>query len=397
MLYDKYLPNLFIWKCIIFALLLFFTSCDEPTQPENKAPLIKNILSSDAPFYKNQIVDISAVVEDENKKSLTYFWKVSAGSLLTNTSESVQLKLPNEPKNINIYLTVTDDQGQTSRQSERINMDNGALLEGYCYYSKTKIPIENVLIKLDYLETNTNQDGYFKIENCIEGNDLNLNVFKKEFTSLDTTIEIKNNSQNRIDFYLYSNTKTYDVSGYIRTGDEEAISNVKVQLYNPDNTPSNIFTTSNSSGWYSLNNIPTGNYIFKTSESINDVDVESDLNINIPDYDIQYDIRAYKYKIIIEEDYPQPDSAGQYWYHYDFPVDCFNVNVFYETESSGLLRCDFYINGYYSGYWYYHNLVKIYNLTSVELKEAILGNSVDMWLTGYYSITVKKFRLSYYY
>jgi hypothetical protein len=386
-----------LFRCAVFGIItfLFAISCEKPTEPEDNLPEIKNIIFRDPPYYISQIIDISAEVQDEDITSVEYFWKVSAGSLYATINEFIQLKLPDEPKRVTIYLEVKDAAGQSTRRTKTINMDNGATLEGYCFYFKTKIPIKDVMVKLENLETKTDKNGYYKIANCIEGKNLRLVADKNEFSVFDTTFEIKNGSKNNIDFSLSSLTQTYQVSGYIRTGDNESISNVKVQLYNPDNTPSNIFTTSNSYGLYSLDNVPSGKHILKTSESIDDIIVENDFPVIVLDHNIQYDIRAYKYKVVIEEQNPQPDSTGYLWYHHDFPFKCKKVNIYYETQRSGDLRCTFYINGYYSNYWYYHDPVTVYNLTNVETKLALLGNSVDMQISGYLNVII--FRLSYYY
>ncbi|MFO7999368.1 MAG: PKD domain-containing protein [Bacteroidales bacterium] len=114
----KYLkPGLFL-LVLLSGLGLGFSSCDKEKGPDGELPLVFESLTAE-----NDTISpggTTKVTARATGNSLTYFWSVSAGTILGSGAQITYTTDPCEPGDHTITCTVKDGQGTSDTKSVNV-------------------------------------------------------------------------------------------------------------------------------------------------------------------------------------------------------------------------------------------------------------------------------------
>jgi len=161
------------------------------------------------------------------------------------------------------------------------------ILSGNAFYSGCTIPISGVTISLADKNTTTGQDGKFNLSNVPVGTHT-LEARKSDYDSYYIEVTIVKNSSTAVDVMMTSQRFTSIVFGIVKDQDGKAISGAIVVILNPDNSESELRTTTSATGYYQLLTVPQGERALVVKKS-NYQTVQS--SIFIVDRDYEFDIR----------------------------------------------------------------------------------------------------------
>ena len=101
-------------------LLIIFLSCNNnnsPTEPQNNAPVINNILQNTPNITVNTWVTLTAIATDADGDSLSYFWSCSAGIIKDYKTDTnpTEWRSPDVAGEYTVNCTVSDGKETDSK------------------------------------------------------------------------------------------------------------------------------------------------------------------------------------------------------------------------------------------------------------------------------------------
>ena len=102
---------------MVFGLLSCSNDCKSPTESQNHAPMIKEIIKDLSEVPTNRWVTLTAIATDEDGDSLTYYWSASAGRIdaYETTENPTRWESPNDPGEYTVTCTVSDGKKTNSK------------------------------------------------------------------------------------------------------------------------------------------------------------------------------------------------------------------------------------------------------------------------------------------
>ena len=237
---------------LIFSVIIITCKKEESNQP----PKINDIQVNPSEIYPNAKVIITAIVTDSDGDNLTYTWNCTSGLFTSTTGQSVNWTAPPEKGSVTINITVSDGKNTTTESKTITIIAGKARIEGYVYYSGTKIPISGVTITVNNKNYTTNSTGSYSISEIAHGSS-ELIAIKPDFDPYSKSINLTIGTNN-INIEMTSGVYTNTINGAIKTAISTIIPGVIVTLLNEDNTNTNIYDQTDASGNYQLPAVPQG-------------------------------------------------------------------------------------------------------------------------------------------
>lgn len=102
---------------IVFVLLSCSNDCKSPTESQNHAPVIIEIIKDLSEVPTNRWVTLTAIATDKDGDSLTYYWNASAGRIdaYETTENPTRWESPSEPGEYTVTCTVSDGKETNSK------------------------------------------------------------------------------------------------------------------------------------------------------------------------------------------------------------------------------------------------------------------------------------------
>jgi uncharacterized protein (TIGR02145 family) len=130
-------------------------------------------------------------------------------------------------------------------------------LEGSLFFNKTKIPVENAKIKIKKKEGTSDSQGIFSISDIPVGNH-QVEITKSGFDSYTKDVSIFENETTEIIAEVTSEQFTCKLTGSVIDQDGNKMNALEVIILNPDGSYSELVTRTNSSGSFSIDDVPFG-------------------------------------------------------------------------------------------------------------------------------------------
>ena len=161
-------------------------------------------------------------------------------------------------------------------------------VEGIIFFAGTNIPVNDVTVDIDGMTALSSMEGSYRIEGIptgkytLKANKTGFIPFSKEITIEEGAITVL--------IHLSSPVFTFSVRGIITgdfTGNPQP--GLIVVMLNPDGTESELKGTTDSEGYYQIQNVPFGdrNLVVKSS---NTIVFQSNISISAPDYQLDMTI-----------------------------------------------------------------------------------------------------------
>ena len=242
---------------VSFLVLIIYSGCSKQNEP----PIIQSLTANSQSIYINKTTQLTCVATDPDGENLTYSWSSTNGYFSgDNTTGSVTWNAPDESGNHTIEVSVSDGK-TTAVKTIVIEVLQTVNVEGYVYYSGTKIPVSGVRIALGDEQFTTNESGEFIIKAG-----LGIQVIKAEKDGFNTYTEnltvVK--GSNKIKIEITSDSFTKMIYGSLKNSyDLISVEGVKIVVLNPDESESGLLATTSSSGSYEIPSVPKGFRLIK--------------------------------------------------------------------------------------------------------------------------------------
>ena len=163
-----------------------------------------------------------------------------------------------EGESFTISLEISDGEFSTS---EDLNLVLGEALlggiMGVARYAKCQVPIPGVMVSVFGNETQTDENGEYRLEDVTAGKDT-IRATKEDFGPVVNVIDIPVNSVVRKDFAMTSIPLSTKVFGTITDQDGKVLTNAEVVVLNPNGSESNLTARTDEHGIYRIQYIPHG-------------------------------------------------------------------------------------------------------------------------------------------
>lgn len=283
--------------------------------------------------------------------------------------------------NYDIYMTSIDDPPQPIQTSS---------VEGYVYYSGTSIPLTGVLVSIGEISYTTRDDGFFKLDKVQTGQKT-MTAKKMEFDDYSQTILLSTQPLAH-SFRMTSTTRTAYLHGTVMNMSSEPINDAKVMILNPDSSESDLWSTTDDNGNYSLPTIIQGSINLRfTSNSY----VSETRSIFLFNHDIKYDIKLQSIvlgppnnfiatalpaagKIMLEWEPPLTSVIGYNLYRAPF-----RDNTYFKINSSIILSDSKNFVDFAPEYYkYYYYKISTVNIDGIEGPLSIIKQvrSSKLWI-----------------
>ena len=117
--------NNFIYLVCLFIVILSCKNDNEsPTEPQNNAPVVSDILVNTPNVNINDNVTLTAIATDLDGDSLNYYWNCSAGviSPFRTDTNPTEWQAPDTPGDYSVTCTVSDCK-ETGSKSKTISVN----------------------------------------------------------------------------------------------------------------------------------------------------------------------------------------------------------------------------------------------------------------------------------
>ncbi|MCK5821940.1 MAG: hypothetical protein KAH17_08635 [Bacteroidales bacterium] len=248
---------------IILLLVMGFLSCKkQEVEPINNPPEILELSYSPEAGVGGTIFTLSANVVDTDGDEISYFWNAKIGEFIGEPARAqVEWKSPELTTSEMLLIELTASDGEldvTDRIYIMVNKPETGWLSGIVHYKFTTVPIEGVIISVGDISTSTNGEGEFYIEKIPVGS-YTITAVKEGFdmTSVEVEILYLELTEEKISLSTskYSTTLEGIVIGNQTSNHKEGL---KILMLNPDGSDSELLSTSDAEGYYSLESIPQG-------------------------------------------------------------------------------------------------------------------------------------------
>lgn len=277
---------------IIFAFGVFtLFGCEKNNPPE-----IIEVTVSPKNASGGTTLTITAHAVDENQDLLSYLWTCESGEFIEGaTSAQTKWKAPISLSDERYSMKVSVSDGEESVSMTTlidIGKPETSSISGFVYFSGCTLPIAGVTIIVNEKSATTDSDGSFFIDGIPVGEN-SLVATKEDYDTLTKEITVLlENEDKEVVLFMTSERYSTKVYGTI-TGDHTGApkTGLTVMVLNPDNSDSDLKTTTSSSGNYQLPPVPLGErtLVVKVSDVVvfdADIilaDAEYPFNIAIPE------------------------------------------------------------------------------------------------------------------
>jgi len=287
-------------KRVIPILIIVFAAwaCEK-----NHSPVISGITCSPESRSAGTLFTLKATASDEDGNALQYRWSADGGTFTDSINKDQTVwKSPvdGNGKIFTIKVTVSDGKLETF-------LDYPILLSepifghisGYAYFINCSIPVSGATISVEEKTTVTDTNGYFSLFDIPVGS-YTLNANKADFSPANHKVNILQSVNLKVTISMISVLYSSKVYGIVKSQDSLPVSGATVVMLNPDNSESKITATSNSTGYYRLWYVPTGQRKIIARKAQNEEFGFEDVNLIIaitgPEYPL--DIEMQKYSLV---------------------------------------------------------------------------------------------------
>jgi hypothetical protein len=151
------------------------------------------------------------------------------------------------------------DRAENSTQAEELAFVtlSETVVQARVVFPRTLIPVVGAMARLGDLETESDEQGAFQFVYPPVG-DLPIIVEKEGFDTYADTLTIPKTGKIEQKIELASDTYTHAISGTVTDRHGNPLPGTRVVLFNPDETESELYTTTDDSGRYVLSGVPQG-------------------------------------------------------------------------------------------------------------------------------------------
>ena len=253
---------------ILIGFPLILMACEK-----NHAPIITNILQEPKAKSAGTIFMLKVEASDEDGDALQFLWTADAGEFLSLTnSKEVRWRSPvsGQGESYTIFVTVSDGEFEAVKEHQ-ITLTEPIFgnITGYVYFTNCKIPIPEVLIKISYKESVTDNKGQYSILDLVSGQDT-LKAIKDDYSPRELKVSIPPNAALNFNVEMTSVSHSTKAFGVITDQEGKLLSNAQILILNPDGSESNLSANTDENGLYRILYIPHGSRNIVIRKSSND-------------------------------------------------------------------------------------------------------------------------------
>ena len=161
-------------------------------------------------------------------------------------------------------------------------------LSGFAYYSGTTIPTSGVTVSVGHDSSTTTTTGWFEITNINVGT-YELVAAKHGYDNYVQNVTISE-GENTADLSMSSTQFTHQLSGKILSAsDNNPVEGASVVVLNPDGSDSELHSTTSSTGFYQIPNVPRG-AVTVVARHISHEEYEIDIFMSHFDYQLDVNL-----------------------------------------------------------------------------------------------------------
>ncbi len=161
-------------------------------------------------------------------------------------------------------------------------------LSGFAYYSGTTIPTSGVTVSVGHDSSTTTTTGWFEITNINVGT-YELVAAKHGYDNYVQNVTISE-GENTADLPMSSTQFTHQLSGKILSAsDNNPVEGASVFVLNPDGSDSELHSTTSSTGFYQIPNVPRG-AVTVVARHISHEEYEIDIFMSHFDYQLDVNL-----------------------------------------------------------------------------------------------------------
>lgn len=277
---------------------------------KNKPPIITLLSSTPSTGVEGTIFSLRVLAADPESDPLTYKWSCSEGEFPNgDTQDIVKWASPISglDKTYSLNVKVSDGLNSIERTLEiLVSRQLYGSISGYTYFTGCTIPISGVTISAAGKTATTNTDGDFTLTEIPAGK-YTIQASKTDYDSYFKEVLVSDNQITNVIISMTSQRYSRKVSGIVKDDENQLIKGAVVVILNPDNSESELRTTTSSAGYYQLPAVPQGQRTIVVTKSPTD-DCRYDKfqsSIFIADRDYSFDIEIHKVSYIpVVETYP---------------------------------------------------------------------------------------------
>ncbi len=227
----------------------------------NNEPVITDILSIPPTDVGGALFVVKVLANDPDNDPLTYAWTCTEGAFTEGMDRSLarwQSPLNQQDKTYRLSVEISDGihKIDSTLQINVLKSPGGSVI-GNTFFTGCTIPVSGVTLTIADKSTLSDSAGRFEIKDVPYGTQ-NAVATKTDFIMVTKEIIISSGATIETDFHLTSQRYTSKVFGVVKDQEGNLMTGAIITVLNPDQTESDLKTTSDSQGSYEINAIPQG-------------------------------------------------------------------------------------------------------------------------------------------
>jgi uncharacterized protein (TIGR02145 family) len=280
---------------IIPILVLIACACEK-----NHPPVISGITCSPERRSAGTLFALKASASDEDGNALQYHWSADGGVFTDSVNKdqtSWKSPVDGDGKTFIIKVVVSDGKLETFLDYPvELSAPVFGHISGYTFFSNCTVPVPGVVVSMNGKSTVSDQSGYFELRDIPVGT-YALKATKDEFSTTSLFFNILQSLTLKVTVSMNSILHSSKVFGIVKTEDNLPLGGATVSLLNPDNSESEVTTTTNSTGFYKLLYVPFGPRKIivrkEQTEEFGFVEVIVDALVTGPEYPLDIELTHY--------------------------------------------------------------------------------------------------------
>jgi uncharacterized protein (TIGR02145 family) len=269
----------------------------------NHAPVINQITCSPETRSAGTWFTFRAVAIDEDDNPLQFRWSSDGGYFRDSANQSqVDWRSPvdGNGKTFTIRLTVSDGEMESFHDFP-VSLSEPVFgeISGYAYFANCTVPVPGARVSIDEKSTLADDEGFFSIREIPVGT-YSVSATHEGFEQAVVRAKVLHLVNTKVKIPMLSSLYTSKVYGMVRGQDSLPIGGVRVAILNPDQTESDLTTTTNAAGYYKIWFVPSGlrTLIARKPQTEEFGFGEVVMNLAITGAEFPLDLEMQKYELI---------------------------------------------------------------------------------------------------